>query len=347
MNASEFYELNQSTKLQMVSAALKEFPLPHVVFGPDAQKTYKKLAKIVHPDMGGTDEAFHNLTVLWEHANAQMALGEYGKTPGVVGIEIEGIVYALRKKLGSGDTCDVWLTDGDNIVKILRDKADVDLLDSEVQHLRRMADAVLKDEHDIPEVVAFDAEGAVYHYNTEFLCLPEQLVTLEKLAEDYHHALPVKAIGWLWRRILGSLMRPHTLGIVHAGLTPENILVDVYNHRIVVIDWKFASINESVIDTIPDEWADLYPPEVMAREKPTPAIDVYMAAKDMLFSNTAMPEPMKTYFEALTGKWGTVPYDLSQLMSIWSTVIYDHLGWKREFVILDYDPVELDWSWFW
>lgn len=346
MNASEFNELNSDTKFKIIKNGLKNAVNPFDVLGSDPQKTYKRLARTVHPDMGGDSEAFMLLSDLMGNAEAEIAMGVYGaKTPSIV--SISGIEYPLLKKLGSGDTSDVWLTEGDCVVKIVRDTADIDLLDSEFQTLKYLAGHTLIDDHDTPEPIAFDENGAVYHYDTEYLCPPEDLVTLERLATDYSFLLPVKAIGWLWRRILGELMRPHALGIVSASLTPDNLLVDTTDHRIVHIDWKFASKNENVIELISDKWAKIYPPSIFLKEKPNPAVDIYMAAQCMLYANTAMPEPMQNYFEALTGKWGTVPYDIQKLLDIWNDVMYRHLGWKKEFVVMNYAPAVLDWSWFW
>lgn len=344
MNASDFNELNSNTKFKLVKAGLLQ---PHDAFevlGKDPQRSYRQIAKIVHPDKGGDEEAFNRLGYYLTASEEEAKLGTYGiKVPQTA--TIEGIAYTLHRQLGSGDSCDVWLSDSDHIIKIPRDSADIDLLDTEVQHLRYMADNTLRDDHDIPEVVAIDGNGAVYHYNTEFICPPEDLVTLEKLADDYDHAIPIKAVGWLWRRIISGLMRPHALGLVHAAITPDNVLVDTVNHRIVLIDWKYTSKNESVIEFIPDRWKAIYPPQVLGKLPPDPGVDIYMAAQCMKQS-FVLPVPMKDYFDALSGKWGQVPSNPQYLLSIWDTVMYEHLGWKKEFVILPHEPIEVDWSWF-
>src|SRR5689334_19385596 len=97
---------------------------PAELFGDDGALTYRRLARLVHPDAGGPRDAFDRLTTLW-------------RAYGPVTIRTRRGTYALGTTPVRGDLANLYDA-GEALVKIPRDPAVNDLLEREAVALRQL-----------------------------------------------------------------------------------------------------------------------------------------------------------------------------------------------------------------
>ena len=204
--------------------------------------------------------------------------------------------------------------------------------------------------HYIPMLHRFDADGQVFNvveFKSDRHSSPDLFYTLAEIKNISEGEIPIKVIGWLWRRILGGLIFPHHEGFINCGITPDSIWIDPASHSVVLMDWYNASKHQDQPRLIVPKWRLMYPPEILAKDLPTPATDICMAAKVMLWAFPGMPPEMKLYFSVLAQDSVRARIsDIDLLLKEWDRVMYDRLNWKREFVPFEFNP-QINWEWWW
>lgn len=378
MTKKDFLKLGDEQKAEAFLAALRRVNRVADVFGDDsnnAKNRFKKLAKVIHPDvLDGDDvaakEAFQLLSDMWTTAEEQISNGVYGSTtvPGLANdfITVEGTEYHIGRKLGTGDIADVYLGSDPNgrivVIKVARDKGDNDLMDNELQVLDalRISDGFADMDHYYPQVIASGKDNNrcrinVLGYNPNMIETPEELESLKNVVQSFGDAFSVRHIGWIWRKLITALAFAHRNGIIHAALTPDNILLTIDNekHGVVLAGWIFGSENQNKVVGMSEDWVMLYPPNVGTTEavQPTPELDVYMAAKSMLWCVKDMPIELQKYFNwCAQDSLAARPSSFKTLLDQFEEIIFYKLGWQREFIRLNYNGsqplVEIDWTWF-
>lgn len=311
-------------KLELLTRALQITLSPVTIFGRDedaAHMFYLRLARQLHPDAGGGDFAFALLQAKWDSYNSN-----------------------APEMLRNDEIADVTLS-GVSEVKTVRDASDVDLLENEVEVL----EAIRSSPHYFvfnqlyPVVLRSEPQTSYIGYKPDLL-LPQHLVTLADLSDFYFYdELDIKALGWIWRRLNWALSNVHRTGIVHGGVTPDNILIGPKEHDVVLANWYYASRNQEPLKAISSKWLILYP-EVLRNERISretlrlntiPGLDFYMAAQVMLTIFPHMPDRLKDYFLALvTEPLRSVPTNSNLLIRNFDYTIYTLLGWRQEFIEL-------------
>ena len=368
MNHSEFATLPTARQLQLMEGALKTVTNPAQVFGDNPKrvnKVYRRLSKVFHPDAGGNEAVFQMLTALYERAKQDIADGEYGNANvlGMVRAVEDGTLIELNTLLGEGDAHRVYA--GTNEVVGMPQVAKVCISpdyefasENEEFILRALQSAPGYDtvRHYFPQfvLVGRNAVGArvnVLSYDRNFIAHPSELASLKTVVDSIGF-LDVRHIGWIWRKLLLGMKFAHHHGVIHACLTPDNILLTVHpdKHGVVLGGWIHASYNQSALTSISVDWLDsIYPPDAVVNERvaPLPALDVYMAAASMNWACPLMPTELITYFNwCMAHNPLARPSDMDFMLQEFDSVIFDTLGWKREFVPLNYASSQVDWSWF-
>ena len=342
MNKQDFFALPMADQIRSLKAALEILP-PISIFGNADPKTrYRNLSAMYHPDKWRNDPIVYPLA-----EDLQIALNleweEYMKGGAGQG----GLL------LGKGDIADIYL-DGRNVKKVSR--GDNDLIEWEADVLKILnaqPDYETGAQFYVPRLVSLsydDNDMAVNTITYSEDVSPEELFSLKQLAVAYDFAPPIKALGWIWRRVLAALSLGHRIGVIHGAVTPDHIMLKPgiageKQHRGFVIDWAMSARNDSAVLVLSTDWSDLYPPEALRKLPATPAFDAYVAAKSMLWAFHNMPRPMQRYFERCTAEsnFGR-GWKIVELFNQWDDVMYGELGWNKEFVPLNFAAV--DWSWW-
>jgi serine/threonine protein kinase len=291
---------------------------PEDVFGPlvgprTAQaarvtKVYRQLAKVVHPDTipdaadrARAAAAFRRLNEWRAAATAWIENPSHGghdhraHDATAVHIRTRGRAYTIGSPLAGGDLCQVYRgrrDDGAAVVfKVARDPADNDLVENEATILRALAadPRVAPYRPYFPALIdAFDYGDATTTGVRRTNVLPhlEGFLSLREVRTRFPAGLPVEHMGWIWRRLLTALAATHRTGIVHGAVLPDHVLIHPTQRGLVLIDWSYAlrdpARDDSHIPAISTAYTAWYPVEVWQKRPPTPATDLFLAARCMM-----------------------------------------------------------------
>lgn len=291
-------------------ALVEDATHPEAVFGvhtrTQQREKYRMLSRRLHPDAvadGLKDRAtaaFAKLSTLWDEL-----LVSHGEKPAIkqVVISTKRRTYAVGKVVGRGDIANIYearyVEDGAEMLcalKMPRHPRDSDLVLAEASALKRLAQRNEK-------FLADKADGTTFQpYFPEFVeqfrhrdvadrserqvvasyLYGESWYTLQQVMDAYPHGLDAKDLAWMWRRVLIALGFAHRCGVVHGAVTPSHIMIEPTIHGVALVDWCYSTIDGvGKVPALAPGWEDLYPPEVRAKETPTPATDIYMVSKSM------------------------------------------------------------------
>lgn len=203
--------------------------------------------------------------------------------------------WALDKCIALGEISDVytgqrarWPTEL-VIVKLLRDRHDIDLFDNEWKSLQTLqrSDAPGADNFTtlIPEPINHgDITGGSH---------AGRRVNVFRWASGFHHAfdevlqaypqgIPPMASIWIWRRILEVLSFIHRSGMAHGAVLPSHLLVQENEHGIRLVGYSCAGHFGEKLRTISNRFESFYPQPTRSRSTLTAQLDLTMSARCMV-----------------------------------------------------------------
>jgi serine/threonine protein kinase len=228
-----------------------------------------------------------------------------------IAINAEGKRFVLTDKFATGDLCDVYncvVSNGrssyEAIFKISLQEADNDLLENEEKILGKLFPANAKEEkfrRFLPRVLdSFVEDGRRVNILPWF----NEHRSLAEVLEAFPDGIDFRDMVWMFRRIMHGIGFAHVNHVVHGAIIPPHVLIHPENHGAKIIDWSYAvditpqkgkkkAKEATLYDHLADDsfltvphvkaisanYRDYYPPEVLNKEAPTSATDIYMAAK--------------------------------------------------------------------
>lgn len=282
----------------------------------DALKSaYHGLALTVHPDHNGNSkratETFARLNKLHEEAEQRVREGVYGtsRTTPPPPVEVAPTVitrrdchYVIGALLGDGDLCNVYRATcvragkgSDIVLKIARDSRDNDLVTREAEALKKLVPVAAPDEkfyRYLPRLIESFRVPDPGHgpRQVNVFVYRDGHYTLKDVAFAYPNGICLEDAVWILNRLLEGLGYAHRQGYVHTAIVPPNVLVHPEQHAARILDWSYSTTaNDAKAIAVSTNWRNLYAPEILARKKPVPASDIYMAARCisyLLGSNT-------------------------------------------------------------
>lgn len=265
---------------------------------------FRRLAAVLHPDRYRqadeqtlATEAFARLQQLHTEARAALDEGVYGQPRTLVVVTSRRGKHELRRHLVTSDLCTLYTAHSvtaagqsrPTICKIASRPGDQDLLEAEARAIKRLrASGTNELAHPyIPELVdsfAYREKGKPAR-RANVLNRLNGFYNLDQLRQHFPHGLNPLDAAWIWRRLLVALDHAHRNQVVHGAVLPAHVMVEPALHGVVLVDWCYASLAED--DTYPpvkavvDAYRDWYPPEVLAKQPPSPATDLAMAVRCM------------------------------------------------------------------
>lgn len=285
------------------------------LFGPagddpaaQVRQTYRRYARIVYPDLnqgngqhGRAEEVFKRLADFYEQAQRMVREGTYGEPVLLLTWTTRRSVHEVLRQHRDGDLCATFaattrpVKGGDNratFCKVAKDSADNDLLQTEAAVLKRLRGDNSKPElHPFyPELIdTFEhREARQPGRRVNVLAELKGFYTLAEVSRAFPDGLEAVHMAWIWRRILWGLAHAHELHVVHGAILPQHVMVLPEQHGVVLIDWCYASMSDddatplSPIKAIVGTRKDWYPQEVLAKQAPSAATDLAMAARCMI-----------------------------------------------------------------
>jgi hypothetical protein len=301
------------------------------------------------------------LQKLYATALDQIAQGRYGQQAnpaGAVVITTRRRAYTVGDLLAEGDLANVYTCEiaegrqrSAGLLKIARDPEDYDLLLNEARTLRHLLAPIGTDP--VPAYVprlldSFfyrDASGAERRVNafplvtTERGPLPaDELFSVAEIRQAYPNGVDPKQMAWMWRRLLIALGHAHDREVIHGAVLPPHILIHPEAHGLLLVDWcasvQRADTSGDRIAAISTDYERWYPPSVLAGRPPTPAVDLEMGLRSMVYLLGGdpltgalpphVPGPLQAYLHGAlaSGAAGTSAWRLYQdfsdlLASLW------------------------------
>ena len=176
-------------------------------------------------------------------------------------------------------------TEQQAVFKIVQSAADNDLLENEAKILAKLYPASQTDEkyfRYLPRLIdsfTFKTKGGS----------KRQVVVMPKFGEYFSMAdvlaahpagLDFRDVMWMYRRLIIGLGYVHTQNVVHGAVLPAHVLLHPVDHGGRIIGWSYAVADgKSNVKAISKPYKHFYAPEILDKKTPTPATDIYMAAK--------------------------------------------------------------------
>lgn len=267
---------------------------------------YRHFQKALHPDRYQDEDAkevatqaFTRLGLLHDQAQEAIRLGRYGTPLQLAVVHTRKGEHRIMSQAGVGDLSTTYFAESKrggtteaSFCKIVNDPRDGDLLMNEVKALR-----ILNGPNADPQwqlYVAQLIETFVYaepgkpRRQANVLGRLEGFYSLETIHERLPGGLsPLHAV-WMWRRLLMVLGFAHDLGVVHGAVLPRHVMILPEAHGLTLVDWSYASIKTGSsyqpLVAIVNDHRDWYPEEVLAKRAPSPATDIVLAARTMIWA---------------------------------------------------------------
>ena len=264
--------------------------------GENLSDVFKKLAKIVHPDVNKdkvkeANDAFQKLQDWYHKAQDKVEAGTYGDRDACdrVTLNSKKGSYTITARVSGGDLSEVFVgVDKDKksvLVKICRTPSNNDLVSREASTLQYLLEESpskdLKVMRHIPVLVdSFSLKDGKINKQVNIFKYDAGGVTLEDVKTLYPDGIDAQDMAWMFNRLLASLMAAHQSGVVHGAITPEHFIVFEENHNGLLIDWSYSVKIGSPLKAIVPKWLVIYPDEIKNKKKKevNEGVDIYMAA---------------------------------------------------------------------
>lgn len=263
---------------------------------------------------GRTVAAFAALTELWR----TYSTGERDRDGASDGVELTIATrrhsYGVGARRARGDLADLYpvtirsargsgpydsgphhsrpLTSG--LLKLPRDPACNDLVEREAVALRQLPkDGPRRFLPYVPRLIeTFRHRDAAtgQRRTANVITVAEGFFSLAEVRAAYPDGVDPRDAAWMWRRLLVALGFAHRAGVLHGAVLPEHVLIHPGEHGLVLVDWCYsvpgcyaATDPSGRVPAMVTRYADWYPHEVPGRLPASPATDLAMAARCLLY----------------------------------------------------------------
>lgn len=323
----------------------------------DLKRAYRRLALVLYPDRYTNEadrrvanDAFCLLSDFYQTALQHFGAGNAASDKsgqngeGLLAAETKRGRHVLHKLLASGDLADLYMAsstfaDGvqrQTVCKVARRATDNDLLQTEAAAIKQLR-ATGSDERRhvfVPELLdRFSVtEKGTSARRANVLAQLDGFYDLTQVRQAYPQGVRPIDMGWMWRRLLLVLGYAHRQGVVHGAVLPSHVMILPAQHGLVLVDWCYASVRpdkgkQPRLQAIVDASRDWYPAEVFAKQTPSAATDIAMAARCMIelmggdpvtgnfAGDSRVGRPFRAYFKScLAASQSARPDDAWQLL---------------------------------
>lgn len=257
------------------------------------KQEYRRLAGQTHPDhnpgaKAEAEEAFKLLQGWYSAAQRKLAQGTYGQQV-TIKIASANDQYEGYEQPLEGDLCDLYpayASDQKVLLKISRHPRNNDLLQAEVQTLRRLdreLDGKPLRGHFPTLIERFKIRDEQRSQRqTNVLAFEANYFTLADVIKAHPRGIDPQDMAWMFNRLLAALGESHSFGIIHGAVLPPHIMIRPSDHNGMLIDWCYSVKSGQAIKAISPPYKADYPPEVLTKQAATAATDLYMAARCMV-----------------------------------------------------------------
>jgi hypothetical protein len=248
-------------------------------------------------------------------------------------------VYPLQHLLAVGDVADAYVVgageEGQYLLKVARIPGGCALLDNERKVLAHLLTAAgdTTDRLCFPELIESFVAADLFSKRVNVFRFEPEWSTLEA----FHEQHPALDSRWVFQRLLAVLGFCHRHGIVHGAVLPPHVLVHAASQSVRLVGWGHSATRGRPLATISTRYRDWYPSEVFCKQAASPATDVFLAARCMVYlaggdpvSNRmpdAVPAPVQRFLQScLLAGARMRPTDLGALRKEWDELLHRLYG---------------------
>ena len=249
--------------------------------------------------------------------------------------------YTLLRQLAMADVADVYAArakESDYVLTVSRLANDHVLLDNErcaLVSLRNAAGDTTYREY-LPSLVESFAVIDGFRKRVNVFEHEAGFYTLEQVHAQ-HAALDGRHLAWIFKRLLTVLGFCHTRRRVHGAVLPDRVLLHAGNHGLRLVGWEPSVETGRTIPPISTRYHDWYPREVLQRWPASPATDLFLAARCLVYlaggdpvrnrMPEAVPAPMRRFVETcLLERAGMRPHDAWKLLDDFDDLLHRLYG---------------------
>jgi serine/threonine protein kinase len=256
--------------------------------------------------------------------------------------------YTPLSLLASGDAADIHLaTTGDEsdtatkplyllkVACVPESNAHLDIERKTLSRLLRVAGTSTYRNYLPPLVESFATKGRSSQRINVFRWEPG-FCTLEQVHE-HHPALDGRHLAWIFKRLLTVLGFVHRQNLLHGAVLPCHALIHAAGHGLQLVGWGGSVAVGQCIRNIPARYQDWYPPEVQHQRPASPATDLFLAARCLIYlaggdpvtnrMPEAVPLPMQRFLKTcLLDSAAMRPDDAWALMEDFDDLLYTLYG---------------------
>jgi hypothetical protein len=254
---------------------------PAELFGADAARRYRELARLTHPDAHpgdrGAADAFAKLAAFWQRHQ-----------------------LAGRAAVYRGDVANLYQVPG-GLLKLVRDPADNDLLRQEALALGGLMSRVPPPfQAYFPRLLEAQRQtdpGTGVQRRANLIGELTGFVSLRQVRATYPGGVDPRDAAWMWRRLLVALGAANRAGLIHGAVTPDHVLIHPAEHGLVLIDWCYSGPAPATrLPALVSRYAGWYPPEIRAGAAAGPDLDIWLAARCLTeLTGDRRPAPMSAF----------------------------------------------------
>jgi serine/threonine protein kinase len=211
--------------------------------------------------------------------------------------------YQLQRLLGRSNQTEVHLATADTgspfVVKVSLDSEGAARLDNERKTLTQLLTAAGDTTYRryLPELIESFPLRSRRHQRVNVFHLEPGLHTLEQVREQ-HPVLDGRHLAWIFKRLLTVLGFAHRAGVLHGAVLPAHVLLHAPGHGLRLAGWGRSVSVGQCLRTPNERWQAWYPTEIQRHQAATPATDLFLAARCMVYLaggdpvTNRMPEPV-------------------------------------------------------
>lgn len=193
--------------------------------------------------------------------------------------------YVLGPQLAVGDASVVYPAVGDDlewVLKIARSARSGQLLLKEYRVLRELAD--LSDGSPYPHYFPTVEETfCISRRRINVYFWREGLFTGEEIRRRFPGGLDGRHLAWMFNCTLEAIGFAHSNGWIHGAVLPPHLMFHADDHGLQLVGWIHAERPGRRLRTAALRYRHWYPSECHRRRPATPATDIYLAAKSMIW----------------------------------------------------------------
>jgi serine/threonine protein kinase len=303
MNRGELVLLNQ----QLVKAKMPEEVFGVVNNPVELHENFLAMVKICHADRWSVadkplaEETFKKLQEWKCKALERMNAGLYGskkpdkpkEQPILVKSKLH--TYTIKELVGKTGTSNLYkcLYDGKiGLFKVVRSPKENEFATNEAKVLKRLWDKDIINVSNRTKYVLEMVDNFVIMDEKKVrrtaIVFPysEDCYTLKEIREQFKDGVDPRDAAWMFNRMLEGLFFVHKTKVIHGNITPMSVVLNVRTHAGFLTDWSYSIIKEdegSRLTAISQDYMKWYPPEVLKKEPTKPSVDIFMAAKCMIY----------------------------------------------------------------